>query len=216
MTDAELLRAARDHDAEAWKVLYTRYLPLAWRYAYAQVQDIHVTEDVVSETMLALLKNIHQIDINPIEGDAAHIAGWLRSVVHNKVADHHRQAFRLKDRLETIGRAHSAECGASSPTVALETAETRARVIQILEKLSAKQRLLLEWKYAEGLRVREIAERLNETEKGIEAALYRARREFRRCHELSEKETTHNGVANVAHSLPPLPQPNTTTLKNVF
>lgn len=205
MTDAELLRAARDHDAEAWKVLYTRYLPLAWRYAYAQVQDTHVAEDVVSETMLALLKNIHQI-----ESDAAHIAGWLRSVVHNKVADHHRQAFRLKDRLETIGRAHSAECGASSPTVALETAETRARVIQILEKLSAKQRLLLEWKYAEGLRVREIAERLNETEKGIEAALYRARREFRRCHELSERPPSVNGAAtNVVTGVSPAQLPQT-------
>ncbi|MDZ4659941.1 MAG: sigma-70 family RNA polymerase sigma factor [Bythopirellula sp.] len=210
MTDAELLRAACDHDAEAWKVLYTRYLPLAWRYAYAQVGDVHIAEDVVSETMLALLKNIHQIDINPIEGESAHIAGWLRSVVRHKVADHHRQAFRLKDRLEKIGRENTCECASSSPTLALETAETRAGVLAILEQLPAKQRLVLEWKYAEGLRVREIAERLNETEKGIEATLYRARREFRRCYELSERSSSVNGaalngVADVAHSVPPLP-----------
>ncbi len=189
MTDADLVRAAQNHDAEAWKTLYARYLPLAWRYAYAQVQDTHLAEDVVSETMLALLKNIHQI-----ESDAAHIAGWLRSVVRNKAADHHRQSFRLKDRLEKIGRDGSQECAASSPSVALETAETRAQVLRILEQLPEKQRLLLEWKYAEGLRVRDIAERLNETEKGIEASLYRARREFRRYFEASERHSTVNGA----------------------
>ncbi len=215
MTDAELLRAACDHDAEAWKTLYTRYLPLAWRYAYAQVQDVHIAEDVVSETMLALLKNIHQIDINPIQEDAAHVAAWLRSVVRHKVADHHRQAFRFKDRLEKVGRDNSCECATSSPTLALETAETRARVLVILEQLPQKQRLILEWKYAEGMRVREIAERLNETEKGIEASLYRARREFRRCYELSERAPSlngaaTNGVGGVAHAQLP---PNITTLK---
>ena len=200
MTDAELLRAARNDNAEAWRALYTRYLPLAWRYAYAQVQDVHVAEDVVSDAMLALLKNIHQI-----EADAAHIAAWLRSVVRNKVADHHRQSFRLKDRLEKIGRDPSSECFASSPAGALETAETRKQVIGILERLGPKQRLILELKYAEGLRVREIAERLNETEKGIEASLYRARREFRRYYELSERELPVNGVA----SLPPVQLPLT-------
>jgi RNA polymerase sigma-70 factor (ECF subfamily) len=199
LTDAELLRAARNNDAEAWKTLYARYLPLAWRYAYTQVNDVHLAEDVVSETMLAFLKNIHQI-----EAEAAHIAGWLRSVVRNKVADHHRQSFRIKDRLEKIGHAQACECVSATPEGALETAETRKQVVGVLEQMPVKQRLVLELKYSEGMRVRDIAERLNETEKGIEAALYRARREFRRCFELSERATAMNGHASLTHS--PLPQ----------
>lgn len=195
MTDAELLRAARNHDAEAWKTLYARYLPLVWRYAYTQVNDVHLAEDVVSEAMLAFLKNIHQI-----ETEAAHIAGWLRSVVRNKVADHHRQSFRVKDRLEKIGRAQSGDFANGSPAISLEVAETRDQVLGVLEQLSAKQRLVLELKYSEGLRVREIAERLDETEKGIEATLYRARREFRRCFELSQRSAAMNGAAAPLHS----------------
>lgn len=193
------MRAARNHDAEAWKTLYARYLPLAWRYAYAQVNNVHVAEDVVSETMLAFVRSIHQI-----EAEAAHIAGWLRSVVRNKVADHHRQSFRIKNRLEKIGRAQGCECANASPVFALETAETRVLVLAILEQMPPKQRLVLELKYSEGMRVRDIAKRLNETEKGIEAALYRARREFRRCFELSERATSGNGVSDHTHS--PLPQ----------
>src|SRR5690606_18161964 len=131
LTDAELLRAACEPTAEAWKTLYARYLPLAWRYAYTQANDVHLAEDAVSETMLAFLKNMHQIDINPIEGGAAHIAGWLRSVVRNKVADHHRQSFRIKDRLEKIGRVQAYACETSAPEVALEAAETRTQVLGI-------------------------------------------------------------------------------------
>jgi RNA polymerase sigma-70 factor, ECF subfamily len=193
LTDADLLRAARDHDAEAWKTLYARYLPLAWRYAYAQLEDVHLAEDVVSETMLALLKNIDRI-----EADAAHVASWLRSVVRNKVADHHRQSFRFKDRLEKLGRDSAAD-SAGEPSHELECSETRGQVLRILEQLPPKQRLILELKYAEGMRVREIAERLNETEKGIEASLYRARREFRRCFEMSERTATVNGAVSAVN-----------------
>ena len=39
---------------------------------------------------------------------------------------------------------------------------------------------MLEWKYLDGLSVRDMAERLGETEKAVESVLYRARREFRR------------------------------------
>jgi DNA-directed RNA polymerase specialized sigma24 family protein len=42
---------------------------------------------------------------------------------------------------------------------------------------------MLEWKYLDGLRVREIAQRLGETEKAVETVLYRARIEFRRLFE---------------------------------
>ena len=51
---------------------------------------------------------------------------------------------------------------------------------QALDSLSERQRIVLEWKYLESLPVREMAERLGETEKAVEAVLYRARREFRR------------------------------------
>jgi DNA-directed RNA polymerase specialized sigma24 family protein len=59
-------------------------------------------------------------------------------------------------------------------------------VLNVLEGLSDRQRVVLEWKYLDALRVREIAERLGETEKAVETVLYRARREFRRLFESAE------------------------------
>jgi DNA-directed RNA polymerase specialized sigma24 family protein len=65
--------------------------------------------------------------------------------------------------------------------------ETRDQVLEILDSLPERQRMALEWKYVEDLRVREIAERWGETEKVVESTLYRARREFRRRFDLAEQ-----------------------------
>jgi RNA polymerase sigma-70 factor, ECF subfamily len=178
LTDADLLRGAQRGDAEAWRALYQRALPAVWRQAYALVGDIHVAEDITSETMLALLKNIDRLD-----SDAPKIAGWLRVVVKCKAADHQRSAIRNRNKL-TIAAGSANGQAEGGPTLPLETEETRAHVLRVLDELPDRQRVVLEWKYLDALRVREIAERLGDSEKAVETVLYRARREFRRLFEL--------------------------------
>lgn len=180
LTDTQLVIEARKRNGEAWTALYERNLPLVWRYAYALTRDAHLAEDVVAEAMLAFLKGIHTLDIDSAEDDAPKISAWLRSVVRHKIADHHRRTYRLQDRLVQVEANNRAEADDHCPSKPLEREETRGHVLDVLDQLSERQRLALEWKYVEGLRVREIAERLGETEKAVEATLYRARREFRR------------------------------------
>jgi RNA polymerase sigma factor (sigma-70 family) len=72
---------------------------------------------------------------------------------------------------------------AGDPSAPLEVEETRIDVLRVLDEMPDRQRVVLEWKYLDGLRVREIAERLGESEKAVETVLYRARREFRRLFE---------------------------------
>ncbi len=213
MTDAELVRQAREENSEApekrseaWNMLSRRYLPLVWRYTYAQLHDTHAVEDVVSETMLAFLKNIGQIDAG-LETEGAKIAAWLRSVVRHKVADHFRRVYRVKDHLPRVVIDRERKNGEQQrrddpqdPSAPLLAAEKRTQISEILEGLSERQRLALEWKYVDEMRVREIAVRLGETEKAVEATLYRARREFRRLYELSELETAESKVVVVPKS----------------
>jgi RNA polymerase sigma-70 factor (ECF subfamily) len=175
LTDGELLRGAQQGDAAAWRALYQRALPAVWRQAYALVGDVHVAEDITSETMLALLKNIDRL-----HADAPKIAGWLRVVVRCKVADHQRNVFRSRDKLPAVAEACSNGRAAGGPSAPLEVEETRVEVLSVLDQMTDRQRIVLEWKYLDALRVREIAERLGESEKAVETVLYRARREFRR------------------------------------
>jgi RNA polymerase sigma-70 factor (ECF subfamily) len=178
LTDADLLLAARRGDAEAWRTLHQRYLPAVWRQAYALVADVHAAEDITSETMLALLRGIDRID-----AEAPKIAGWLAAVVRFKAADYQRSVIRARQKLSFVAMT-AAEGETASPLAPLEVAETREAVLSVLNELPERQRAVLEWKYLDALGVREIAERLGETEKAVEAVLYRARREFRRLFDL--------------------------------
>jgi RNA polymerase sigma-70 factor, ECF subfamily len=181
LTDADLLHAARRGDSEAWRTLYQRFLPAVWRQAYALVSDVHAAEDITSETMLALLRGIDRLDV-----DTPRIAGWLAAVVRCKVADYQRKVVRAREKL-TFAAAPSINCAPSaSPSAPLEVAETRDAVLSALDELPERQRNVLEWKYLDALGVREIAERLGESEKAVEAVLYRARREFRRVFDLHQ------------------------------
>ncbi len=57
-----------------------------------------------------------------------------------------------------------------------------------MDELSDQQRMALEWKYVERLSVREIAERLDTSEKAAESILFRARKEFRQRMQLHDVE----------------------------
>jgi RNA polymerase sigma-70 factor (ECF subfamily) len=177
LTDVELLYGARGGDAEAWRTLYARYLPFVWRQAHALLGDLHAAEDVTSEVMLALLRNIHNL-----ESEVPKLGGWLRAVVRCKAADHQRALIRSRAKMAVAANRLVADESQTqlSPSAPLEVVETKNRVYQALDALPERQRIVLELKYLDALSVREMAERLGETEKAVESVLYRARREFRR------------------------------------
>jgi RNA polymerase sigma-70 factor (ECF subfamily) len=140
---------------------------------------VHAAEDIASETMLALLRGIDRVD-----ADAPKIAGWLAAVVRFKVADYQRSVIRAREKLNLV--AAEVDGAATSPSAPLEVAETREAVLSVLGQLGERQRIVLEWKYLDLLGVKQIAERLGDTEKAVEAVLYRARREFRRLFDLQQ------------------------------
>lgn len=200
MTDTQLIAAAKLGDAEAWRELYGRWLPWVWRYAYSLVRDQHVAEDVTSEAMTAWVKNFDATGV-----DAPQAAAWLRSVVRNKAADHHRRSGRARRAGEGLA-AITPDCPPDqAPSHPLELRETRLQVQAALTDLSEPHRLVLEWKYGEGLSVRCIAERLGVSEKSIESHLYRARREFRRQYlALTADQRSPDAAAECSSPLPQL------------
>jgi RNA polymerase sigma-70 factor (ECF subfamily) len=191
MTDAELLCRARTGDADAWRTLYRRYLPAAWRQAAALTRDVHAAEDVASEAMLALLRNLQPVKGNvegAIEGNVACLSAWLRNVVNCRVADHFRKQRAANEQRGLKGLANGAPdvADAHEPAAqALEVEERREQVQRALEQLPERDRLMLQWKYFDGLAVKEIAARVGDSERAVEAVLYRARKEFRRVFESS-------------------------------
>jgi len=194
-SDAQLLRQMQMGDADAWQQLYKRYLPSAWRLAWQLVGNRQVAEDLVAESLLALCRRAGELD-----PDNTKLFGWLRGVIRHKAMDHHRANSRtsaaLTQRAILQERNELEQQLSNRPSARLEQTEHVNDVLEVLEELDETKRQCLEWKYLDQISVREIAARLDLTEKAVESILYRARLEFRERFEKLE----HNSGTNANHS----------------
>ena len=188
-SDAQLLRSMQMGDAEAWQELYQRYLPGAWRLAWQLVGDRQAAEDLVAESMLALCRQANTLDPENVK-----LFGWVRGVIRNKAMDYHRANGRMSNALNQRAILQEVDQrqkqSNSHPSAHLEQVEQANDVLAVLEDLGETKRQCLEWKYFERLSVREMAARLDLTEKAVESILYRARLEFRERFEKRELECT--------------------------
>ena len=184
MTDAELLHGVKRNEAPAWEALCARYLDLVWRYAYTLTSDRAAAEDILSETMLALVAFVPQIDPEHLQ-----VFPWLIAVVRHKVQDHFRKASRNTVKSSCTLDAVPERDNGTDPAVPLEQVEMRQTVAAVLDQLPNRARLALEWKYVENLSVREIANRFGQTEKAVESLLFRARSEIREKYRRQDCDT---------------------------
>lgn len=172
LNDSELVLGLREQKPAAVRQLTDRFLPSLWRFVYFRVNgDPHLAEDIVSETVLALIRTA------AADSEIEHPGAWLRSVASHKIMDHFRAAKRVQ---HLIDEAQQGTTDDSDNVVKQqELNERRAEIRQTMEDMPEQYRLALEWKYVDRLSVRDIAGRMETTEKSVEAILFRARREFR-------------------------------------
>lgn len=180
MHDSDLVQGLREQDSRAVQHLTECYLPTIWRFVLAQVRgDCHLAEDIVSETVLALVRAAKG------EFEVQSVVAWLRTVAANKIRDHFRAVARVQHLLNQA--SHAIESKKDEPTVTQESRERQHEVRAILDGLPEQHRLALEWKYIEQLTVREIADRFSTTEKAVESTLFRARQAFRQAIESRQR-----------------------------
>jgi RNA polymerase sigma factor (sigma-70 family) len=208
LNESELVQGLRQRNPAAVQYLSDCYLPSVWRFVYLRVGgDRHLAEDIMSETVLALIRTAAAPD-----AVIGNVEGWLRSVAGNKVADHFRAAARVQHLIEqatpTLPVADH-----NDPAVRQEQAEQCAEVRRVMDALPPRHRLVLEWKYLDKLSVREIGRRMQMTEKAAESILFRARREFRDrlqhgvAEESDESEEQSDGVRHNGHCCRQVQQP---------
>ena len=177
MSDSELLRRLHEREPEAVEMLFEQYLPSVWRLVYSRVGgDEHIAEDLVNETMLALLRTIDSDSSAEIKV----LGGWLHTVAIRKVQDHYRAVARVRHLAAGAAEKSAAsDRGEKDPRETQELIERRQEIRECVESLPDNYRIILEWKYIENLSVAMIAKRLGLSERAAESLLYRARKAFR-------------------------------------
>lgn len=179
--DRALARRILGGDEAAFQDLFDRFFPRLYRFSLARLDgDAEAARDIVQTTFC---KAIERLD--SYRGEAA-LYTWFCQICRNAIADHYRGRQRgnrillLEDHanVRAVIEAMTAPAG-DAPEQGAWRGEVRRLVEAVMDALPERYGDVLEWKYVEGLAVRDIALRLGVSAKAAESQLGRAREAFR-------------------------------------
>ncbi|XMN09359.1 sigma-70 family RNA polymerase sigma factor [Streptomyces griseobrunneus] len=175
--EPELLVRARAGDREAFATLYNVHAPEVSRYIRGRVRDVHLAEDLTSETFLRALSRI-----STFSWQGRDFGAWLVTIARNLVADHFRSSLtRLEvvvgDALDTDAVVDSAEDMGLRKLAAFEAADT---VHAVLLKLTHEQYGAIQLRYLRELSLTETATAMRRSEGSIKQLTHRGMATMRR------------------------------------
>ncbi len=178
------------HDQDAFETFYRRYVEAIQRFVARRVEDPYRVADLTAEVFLAAIDSAHSY-----RSSRGEPAGWLYGVARNVVAsDRRRNARELRVARRVAGRALVDDDDIARLEERI-VAEQHARELYVaMDKLSERERAVLELVALEGLAVQDVAKALGITRGATRVRLHRARRLMR--HELAALVT--EGPAQLA------------------
>jgi RNA polymerase sigma-70 factor (ECF subfamily) len=178
--DRRLVRRMLSGDERAFDEFFDRNYPRLWRFALSRLSDEDAADEVAQSTICRAITKL-----GTYRGEAA-LFTWLCTFCRHEISAMYRRNPYTARRVDLIEDAPEVRAALESlgadleePDRSFDRAEV-ARLVQVaLDRLPGHQADALEWKYLEGLSVREIAARLGSTPKAAESLLTRARDAFR-------------------------------------
>ena len=176
-----MVRRLLSGDEDAFDQLFDDYAGGLFRFALTRVEgDENLAREVVQTTMMRAIEKI-----DTFRGEAA-LFSWLCSICRFEITAHFRRLNRSPAEVEWIEDApeiravlDALAAGAEGPEDRLRRREVARMVHLTLDHLPPRYGRALEWKYFEGLPVKEIADRLGVSPKAAESVMTRAREAFR-------------------------------------
>jgi RNA polymerase sigma-70 factor (ECF subfamily) len=180
--EATLIRAAQSGDSDAFEQLVRAYDQNVLRMALNLLHSQEDARDIYQEAFLRVYKNLPKFRF-----DCA-FSTWLYRIVANLCLDQIRKRNVRKeesaavetgsgelDRFQFL-REQRADV---DPQRQLMSSEVNARVRDVLERLTPRERLVFEMRHFQGMRLRAIGEALGVTEEAAKNCLFRATQKMR-------------------------------------
>lgn len=151
-SDADLLTRYRGGDPAALTAIFERYEGPVFRYLVGVLKDRHAAEDVLQETFVAVLRKADAASADTFRG-------WLFAVAHQQAMLLRRKAKRLPAAVpdESLLALIGAD---QDPAAIARTAEDAAAVRSLLDALPEPHRQVIRLRVYDGLKFREVADRL--------------------------------------------------------
>ena len=177
---AALVELAQRGDAEAFGMLYERYVDTVYRYVYVRVGTSQLAEDLTSETFLRALRRM-----DSFSWQGRDIAAWFITSARNHTTDNAKAAgSRLvvspADWLDAAPRVEAAPEGEVLERLRDE------RLLQAVKTLKPEQAECVVLRFLQGLSLAETAKVLGKSEGAVKQLQLRAVRALHR--ELADVE----------------------------
>lgn len=170
-TDLEqLVIQAQDGDLRAFDDLVRRFQDMAVGYAYGQIGDFHLAEDVAQDAFIGAFQELDALR------DPKAFPGWFRQIVFARCSRYIRQ-MKPSVSLDVIAELSG---GVPDPVAAMESRDMKRDVLDAIQSLPKEERLAITMFYMGGYAHRDIAAFLDVSEETVNNRLRAARRTLKR------------------------------------
>ncbi|MBX3052457.1 MAG: sigma-70 family RNA polymerase sigma factor [Caldilineaceae bacterium] len=153
-------------DANAFGILYERYVDRIYSYIYNRVHNGQEAEDLTARTFYRALAKL-----DSYEDRGLPFSAWLYRIAHNLVANYHRDHSRRQfvplDVVELRGQQRD------QPEAVIERTEDHETLWEAIERLPAERRDLLIYKFGNRLSNVEIGDLMDKSEGAIKSLYFR-------------------------------------------
>lgn len=162
--DERLLVEAAQRDPARFADLYEHHFERVYAYVSRRLTDRGAAQDVTSEVFHQALANLDRFEWRGVP-----FMVWLLRIAANAIADHWRRASREQQLREEEGPESFPVDPAN-----IEQVERRALLFRLVRTLPPDQRRVIEMRFAEEKRIREVAQELGRSEGSIKQLQFRA------------------------------------------
>lgn len=163
------------HDEDAFQELYEHFFPRVYNFIFARVKNPDAADDIVSTAFLKMYENLARY--NP---ERAAFSTWLFRIALNCMTDYFRRKESSQE-AEWEEFFDPAAPDSLEPEAQTLAEEGNAELLKALDKLTDKERRIVELKYFSGLGNKEIAEILGITANNVGVVLFGALKKLRKA-----------------------------------
>jgi len=157
--------------------IYYEYYDFAYGMIYYIIKDHAATEDVIQEAFIKVVKN------KPVFENEAKLRAWLKVVTKNTTINYLRKNKNYRNQVDVEGVFMYKEDVPQSPMSVENTVETKLieeSIMEYLQQLKPEYRVLIEYRWKQGLSYKEISSMLELSEDVVKQRLFRARENIKK------------------------------------
>lgn len=172
MDEIALVRSAQDGDVDAFRQLFDTNKHKIYATAYKYLRNKEDAEDILQETFIKAYQSLDKFKAH----EDTNFTSWLYRISINSSIDFIRKTRTMRDNhfdsdnIDKISSTHQS----FDPEHASRVQNMREEIDQVLNKLTAKQRMIFILRHHQQLTTNEIAEYMNCSQGSIKRQLFRA------------------------------------------